>query len=536
VLALPRLLEVGSSLGRYRIRQFLGSGGYGDVYLAFDTVLKREVALKLPRGRGEDQAGQLTRRTMREARAAAGTRHANTVVIYDVGEIEGQPFIAMEVVEGETLRDLVERRDAPLSRRVRWIRDLAAALAAAHKAGFVHRDVKPGNVKVQEDDTLKLLDFGVAAQTLDRDEPPWSVATQDGFAPGTPLYMAPEALAGAPPTPASDQYAWGLVAYEVLSGQHPRKPSGRLRVWDAYANPPPLERVVPEVPPAVSRIVAKSLSLSLGDRFESMAAVVDALSEPGLEDSGTVTMPTPRPSDAVSTRDEHSSDKYSREEMERILERAIERSATAPPRDIDHATVVEAAGEVGVPKEAVDAAASELRAERVNRRRWAAIGLGTAVVAGLAVAALAWPGSAAPTFNVWRQTGQCSALGPRQPPNDKGGSTLIISGWSGLCECGGGVTVGGDCGHAAATCDAVCKAHGWPVLSPGAACVGWRQTRGCVAGGPRESQNDKTCDAVIATGASGFCECAGGAVVAVDCGHAQGTCERACRTSAWERR
>src|SRR5579862_4815419 len=111
------MLEVGSALGRYHIRRFLGVGGYGEVYLAFDGVLKREVALKLPRTEGNQDSLRVARRTMREARAAAGVRHTNAVVIHDVGEIDEQPFIAMEYVEGEALNDLLARGDTPIQKR-----------------------------------------------------------------------------------------------------------------------------------------------------------------------------------------------------------------------------------------------------------------------------------------------------------------------------------------------------------------------------------------------------------------------------------
>jgi hypothetical protein len=137
----------------------------------------------------------------------------------------------------------------------------------------------------------------------------------------------------------------------------------------------------------------------------------------------------------------------------------------------------------------------------------------------------------------WRQTGSCEATGPREPGNDKACDATIEPGWSGFCECAGGV-VGTNCDHPQNNCKAICQAAMWSkapppaVPQPGAACIGWRQTGDCKSNGPREPGNDKGCDASIESGWSGFCECAGG-TVGVDCDHAPATCAQACRSAAW---
>lgn len=146
------------------------------------------------------------------------------------------------------------------------------------------------------------------------------------------------------------------------------------------------------------------------------------------------------------------------------------------------------------------------------------------------------PGSACAS---WRQTGACSAMGPREPGNDKSCDFSIERGWSGFCECAGGGVVGADCGHAVNNCYTVCSQLSWsaPTMYPppqaGGACLAWRQTGACRAIGPREPSNDKSCSASIEPGWSGFCECASGAQIGADCGHPLLSCAQACAKGAW---
>src|SRR5215472_862100 len=191
----------------------------GSVFRAYDTQLRRRVALKILKASSEDRplrGPDPAERLMREARAAAALNHQNIVSVFDVGEIEGTKFVAMELVEGTPLRAFIGRSDVSPGRRLKWLLDLARALAATHARGFIHRDIKPENVIVCADGTSKLLDFGVAraidrpvdskVPTLDSAE---NTYTEPGRVVGTPGYMAPEQARGDPVDEKSDQYAWG---------------------------------------------------------------------------------------------------------------------------------------------------------------------------------------------------------------------------------------------------------------------------------------------------------------------------------------
>ena len=221
-------LEPGRTFGRYVIEAQIGLGGMGAVYRARDTELGRVVALKVVRPGRKDSSGvDPQERLLAEARAVAALRHPNVVAVFDAGVIEGQAFVAMEFVEGKSLRAFVGDERASLDDRRRWLGEVADALAAAHRAGIVHRDVKPENVIVASDGRARVLDFGIAKRvTFDT-----SAATADSVAPqtlegrvvGTISYMAPEQLAGAEVSPKWDQFAWGVMAYELLTGKHPRQ-------------------------------------------------------------------------------------------------------------------------------------------------------------------------------------------------------------------------------------------------------------------------------------------------------------------------
>ena len=211
--------------GRFRLGEQLGAGSMGVVYRAHDPLLDRAVAVKLVRrDKRHDDTGA-RRQVLREARAAAALTHPNTVTIFDVGEDDDGIFIAMELLEGESLRVLVERGGIPLSVRLRWLREAALGLDAAHRRGLVHRDVKPDNLFVCRDGVLKVLDFGIAKRHADGWQgehaaalggPPSSET--GGRIVGTPRYMAPEQRAGLPTDGRADQYAWGLVAFELVTG------------------------------------------------------------------------------------------------------------------------------------------------------------------------------------------------------------------------------------------------------------------------------------------------------------------------------
>jgi serine/threonine-protein kinase len=281
------------AIGRFRIDAQLGSGGMGDVYRAHDPTLDRAVALKVLRAGGTDDDALRMRRVLREARAAAALTHPNTVTIFEVGEADREVFIAMELLVGEDLRAVIVRGDAPLEDKLRWLREAARALGAAHERGLVHRDVKPENMFVCKDGALKLLDFGIAKRD-DDDAPadaapssvgPSSLRTAAGLRVGTPRYMAPEQLAGEGTDPRTDEYAWGLVAYELLTGADPEaSPDAVTREASDDAAPAKreghlanLRARVPLLPQAVGFAIGRALSPRREDRFPSMAPIVAAL-------------------------------------------------------------------------------------------------------------------------------------------------------------------------------------------------------------------------------------------------------------------
>jgi serine/threonine-protein kinase len=289
---------------RYEVVHLLGAGGMGEVYVARDPKLGRTVALKILRAdttQGTDGSARMSR----EARAAAALSHANVLTVFDVGEVHepealrGLPYLAMELITGRTLRAYVGDEGVPLDRRIGWLRDVASALAAAHRAGVVHRDVKPENVMIRaEDGAVKVLDFGIA-----RFRPTWAGAASSteghslptGASPaagssaeassiaGTPFYMAPEQLRGEIVDGRADQFAWGVTAYALLTGKAPWKgDTDAVAILSQIlsADPPPPASLDPRIPRAVSDAVMRALAKSRDARFGAMEDLVHALAAP----------------------------------------------------------------------------------------------------------------------------------------------------------------------------------------------------------------------------------------------------------------
>ena len=286
----------GDRFGRYIIGPLLGQGGMGEVRRAEDTILVRAVALKIllhdeAWGEGVSPSAEAIARLMREARAAAALDHPNAVAIFDVGEEGDHPYIAMELIDGVTLRALIGDEEQPLDRRIRWSLEVARALAAAHRRGIVHRDVKPENVMVREDGVVKVLDFGIArsAPLVDASgakstrapgSPILPTLTEKGLSVGTPLYMAPEQLRGEPVDPRCDQFAWGVVVYELLTGASPwASDGGPLQAVSNILTrkPPSMRAANPAIPAEVDELVRRALSKDASDRFATMDDVVRAL-------------------------------------------------------------------------------------------------------------------------------------------------------------------------------------------------------------------------------------------------------------------
>ena len=256
-----------SSIGRYEIIGRLGEGGMGAVYLARDPLIDRQIAVKFLREGLEND--ELRERFVREARSAGRLQHVNIVVIFDVGEQGGRPYIAMEYVEGSTLADMVRRRDAmPLLQKLRLLEQLSEGLAYAHRAGIVHRDIKPANLIVSRDGVLKILDFGIAR--LGR-----ANLTMAGVMLGTLNYMSPEQITGGDIDKRSDIFAVGAVCYEFLSNA--RAFPGDLQDGILHriitSQPPPLSGLCPGLDPRVIDIVNKALEKDPARRYQDLESL-----------------------------------------------------------------------------------------------------------------------------------------------------------------------------------------------------------------------------------------------------------------------
>jgi len=273
--------------GRYRILKRIGHGAMEDVYLAHDTQLEREVALKTPRMSG--LSTEIRHRFLREARAAAKLRHQNICPVYDVGEVDGQLFLTMHWVCGMTLLDRIRSGE---SMGVPWIatviRSIALAMHEAHRQGVVHRDLKPSNIMLSEDGEPIVMDFGLAHHKYaDGDER----LTRSGVIIGSPAYMAPEQAAArnGEVLPVSDVYSLGVVLYEILTGQLPYSGSWMHVITERIQHdPPPPSARSQEVDRRLENICLRMMYRDPDKRFQSMKKVVRAIDKSGLLASPTL--------------------------------------------------------------------------------------------------------------------------------------------------------------------------------------------------------------------------------------------------------
>ncbi len=218
-------LEIGSRLGHYDVTALIGEGGMGQVYQATDTKLKRQVAIKiLPEAFAADP--DRLARFQREAQVLASLNHPNIAAIYGLEEADATRALVLELVEGPTLEDRIKQGPIPVDEALPIAKQIAEALEAAHEAGVIHRDLKPANIKVRDDGTVKVLDFGLAKalDTTPQGDPSLSPtltagATQMGVILGTAAYMSPEQARGKPVDKRADIWAFGAVLYEMLTGQ-----------------------------------------------------------------------------------------------------------------------------------------------------------------------------------------------------------------------------------------------------------------------------------------------------------------------------
>lgn len=280
---------IGKTISHYKITEKLGGGGMGVVYLAEDSRLERSVAIKfLPAAYFEDE--QAVKRFQREAKAAAALNHPHICTVHDIGEYEGQPYLVMEHLQGETLKHRVERGPIPTGEALKLAVQIADALQEAHQKRIIHRDIKPANIFVTRRGDAKVLDFGLAKQ-IDgerKDEEDLStVLTRAGSTLGTLNYMSPEQVKGEVLDARTDIFSLGVVFYEMVTGLHPfrRKTAGETASSILKEDPAPLDRYVDEAPETLQHILRKMLSKNPERRHGSMLGVRNDL-EQLVEDSG----------------------------------------------------------------------------------------------------------------------------------------------------------------------------------------------------------------------------------------------------------
>jgi eukaryotic-like serine/threonine-protein kinase len=276
---------------RYRVVRHIANGGMASVWEAHDEVLGRDVAVKLL-GSHLSEDDRARQRFQREARAAAGlSNHPNVVTIFDVGEHDGRTFMVMELLTGGTLADRLRSGDRISTRTaLRWLREAASALDAAHAAGVVHRDVKPANMLLDQNGRLAIADFGIARLALE------DQLTATGQVLGTASYISPEQAVGDPATAASDRYALAVVAFELLTGERPFRAENFAAQARAHVeDPPPLaSELNPDLPPEVDDVLERGMAKDPKTRMATAGELVDDL-EHALE-----APPPPPPTRRVS--------------------------------------------------------------------------------------------------------------------------------------------------------------------------------------------------------------------------------------------
>lgn len=268
------------SFGKYEVLGLLGEGGFGKVYRALDPDLKREVAVKTCSFDEE----RLRRRFVQEAEVAAGLQHPNIVTVHDFGVEDGRPYLVQDLLEGEDLDVLIrEGRTGDPETRHSWLRQIAQGLRFAHEHDVVHRDVKPANVRVSPDGRVRILDFGIAKVLTAEEE-----LTRTGMSLGTAGYVSPEQLRDLEVDQRADVFSFGVLAYELVSGERPFSGSSisELFYQISHEDPPPVREVAPDCDPALAACVDRCLEKDREDRYRDFDEVLDALDEVGTAVGG----------------------------------------------------------------------------------------------------------------------------------------------------------------------------------------------------------------------------------------------------------
>ena len=275
----PPALSPGLRVGEYEVQSLISIGGMGEVYLAEDTRTRRPAVLKILR-RHLTADAHAVERFEREARAAGTLNHPNIVKIYECGKSDAGVFIAMEWVDGQTWRALLGRGEVPLPVAGDWSRQAAHALAAAHEAGIIHRDIKPDNIMLSKAGTVKILDFGLArlgGNVLPDVEASGASGTISGTLSGTLPYMSPELLRGERASSASDVFSFASVLYELFTGRHPFAGETPLDVFEAIEcrTPDAPSSRRPGIPSALDRLLLAMLAGEQEKRPSSPAVAVE---------------------------------------------------------------------------------------------------------------------------------------------------------------------------------------------------------------------------------------------------------------------
>jgi serine/threonine protein kinase len=275
-------LTPGTRLGEYEVKSLLGSGGMGEVYRARDARLGRDVAIKvLPLlAANSDRLWRFEH----EARAAAALNHPNILAVFQMGTYEGAPYLVSELLEGETLRELLKRGPLSVRKAIDYGMQIARGLAAAHEKGIVHRDLKPENLFVTKDGRAKILDFGLAKLTSPHFSSDHTEGTEPGVVMGTVGYMAPEQVRGQTTDHRADIFAFGAILYEMLAGKRAFQRPTSADTMSAILNddPPGISQVTLNIPPALQRVSHRCLEKNPEQRFQSasdLAFALDALSD-----------------------------------------------------------------------------------------------------------------------------------------------------------------------------------------------------------------------------------------------------------------
>jgi tetratricopeptide (TPR) repeat protein/predicted Ser/Thr protein kinase len=271
----------------YVIEGTLGEGGMGVVYRGRDTTLDRPVAIKVIQAKKMDDKGK--DRFFREARACSKISHANIITVYAAGEEQGCPYLAMELIDGETLRDVIERGPARWHQATQWTIDLLDALGRVHDAGIVHRDLKPENIMITRDGVIKLMDFGLshlqAASTL----------TEEGTTLGTVPYMSPEQVSGHKADARSDLFSVASVFHEMITGLHPFRGEHPMAIMYSIKNETPraLKLSSQELPAGMQSVLDKAFAKEIDKRYQTATEFRDELIEliPGGTTESTILSP-----------------------------------------------------------------------------------------------------------------------------------------------------------------------------------------------------------------------------------------------------